>query len=119
MISISCHPTEKVFVFLDPCHALKLLRNTIEDYTITDGNENSVSFFDFMNLNNLQDEKKLYSAPKLTKRHINWKEDKMKVILTTQLFSSFVLAALLHAKKKKNYPDPDFESCKGTAEFCS
>ncbi len=111
-----CHPEERVFVLLDPCHALKLVRNAVGDYTITDSSRRSISFYDFFNLYNLQVEKELFSAPKLTRRHILWRENKMKVRLAAQLLSSSVSAALLHAKEK-NFTQ--FQSCDGTAEFCA
>lgn len=62
-----CHSEERVFVLIDPSHALKFIRNVVGDYTITDGNERQISFNDFSYLYNLQVEKELFSAPKLTK----------------------------------------------------
>ena len=70
----------------------------------------------FVNLYNQQVDEELYSAPKLKKRHIHWRDNKMKVKLAAQLFSSSVSAALLYAKEKNI---PQFQTCEGTAKFCA
>lgn len=110
-----CHKTEKVFLIFDPSHALKLVRNTLGDYILVDDMKRAVKFSDICELFNLNQEKELYNAPRLTKRHIKWRENKMRVRLAAQVLSSSVHAALLHAKEKGFQ---QFQSCEGTAEFC-
>jgi hypothetical protein len=110
-----CHPDERVFVLLDPSHALKLVRNTIGDYTLTDSEGRQITFHDIQELFYFQEEKELSAAPRLTKRHIKWRENKMRVKLAAQVLSNSVYAALISVKEKKY---KKFESCEGTALFC-
>ena len=110
-----CHPNEKVFLFLDPPHALKLARNTLGDYVLVDDKERGIKFADIKQLFYLNQEREVYSAPRLTKRHIQWRENKMRVRYAAQTLSASVAAALLHAKKKGF---PKFAKCDGTAEYC-
>lgn len=104
-----------MFLFLDPCHALKLVRNTFGDYVLVDSQERGIKFSDVRELFDLNQEKEIYSAPRLTKRHIQWRENKMRVRLAAQVLSSSVAAGLLHALKKGFQR---FCKCAGTAEFC-
>lgn len=54
-------------------------------------------------------------ANKLTLRHINYSENKMKCKLAAQMLSNSVADALIYLQKSKY---PGFEDCLGTAEFC-
>ncbi len=112
-----CKTNEKVFLIFDTPHAIKLIRNTVGDFTLVDEKGGLIAFSDFINLYNYQEEKgptALASAPKLTKRHIMWRENKMRVRLAAQLFSTSVYAALTLLQQHI----PKFESCDGTATFC-
>ncbi len=51
----------------------------------------------------------------MTKRHIKWRENRLRVRLAAQALSSSVGAALIHAKKKGF---KKFQSSEGTANFC-
>ena len=55
-----CHPEERVFFFFNAYHALKLMRIALGDYTITNVDERHVSFYDFVNLYNLQIDEELW-----------------------------------------------------------
>ncbi|KAJ8004332.1 hypothetical protein DPEC_G00158020 [Dallia pectoralis] len=89
------HPedhTHKIHVHLDPCHMLKLLRNvfsTIEVLVREDGQQ--IRYIE--ELHKLQKEG-LRLGNKLKMAHIQWRNQKMKVNLAAQLFSSSVADAL-------------------------
>lgn len=75
------HPVsgDKVHIFLDPCHMIKLIRNTIGVRNIMSG-EGQVKWIFITNLFSLQDAEGLRLANQLTKGHINWQDQKMKDI---------------------------------------
>ncbi|CAH2109301.1 unnamed protein product [Euphydryas editha] len=82
------HPStsEKVCIFLDPCHVIKLIRNTFErKRVIFDGNNGQIRWQLLINLNKLQQSEGLRFANKLTPRHISFRNQIMKVKLATQL----------------------------------
>ncbi|KYN22412.1 THAP domain-containing protein 9, partial [Trachymyrmex cornetzi] len=61
---------EKIFCFLDPCHAIKLVRNTLGDKLILRYNEKQIYWANIVSLQNLQETEGLKAATKLTKKHI-------------------------------------------------
>lgn len=77
------HPSnngKKVFAVLDICHMLKLIRNALADLKIIfdkDGNEVKWHFIE--KLHELQQNEGLLAANKLSKRHMEWRKQKMKV----------------------------------------
>lgn len=90
------HPStgEPVAVFLDPCHMIKLVRNALGDLkTISDGKKN-ISWEYIAKLHNIQAEEGLHLGNKLKEAHINWRKQKMKVKLATQVFSDSVADAI-------------------------
>ncbi|KAL1268577.1 hypothetical protein QQF64_033940 [Cirrhinus molitorella] len=86
------HPedhTQKVHVLLDPCHMLKLLRNvflTVEVLVREDGQQIRWRYIE--ELHKLQEKDGLRLGNKLKMAHILWCNQKMKVNLAPQLFSS-------------------------------
>lgn len=91
------HPltSEKVCIFLDPCHTIKLIRNTFERKRLMfDGNNGQIRWQLLINLNKLQQNEGLHFANKLTTRHISFRNQIMKVKLATQLLSMSVAKAI-------------------------
>lgn len=91
------HPcTEnKVALFLDPCHMIKLVRNTFEaKRVIFDSDDNEIKWQLLIDLVKLQDSEGLHVANKLTSRHIEFRNQIMKVKLAVQLLSTSVAKAL-------------------------
>ncbi len=87
--------THKKFMLLDPCHMLKLLRNvfsTVEDLVREDGQQIRWRYIE--ELHKLQGKEGLRLGNKLKMAHIQWRNQKMKVNLAAQLFSSSVADAL-------------------------
>lgn len=109
------HPTmpHKVYVSLDAVHMLKLARNafgTLRKFKTTDG---IIDYKYIEQLNDLQEEMGLRLANKLTKRHMNWKNMKMKVKLAAEMLSSSVADALEYLCKV----DEKFKDASPTITF--
>lgn len=78
-------------MFLDPCPMMKLVRNTFESKRLILDNEGRKIKWQFLiNLLKLQSSKTLTFANKLTPRHIDFRNQVMKVKLATQLLSKSV-----------------------------
>lgn len=77
------HPNnqnKKVYAILDICHMLKLIRNGLASLKVIldpDGNEVNWNFIE--KLHAVQQNETLILANKLSKKHINWQRQKMKV----------------------------------------
>lgn len=111
------HPStgKAVNAFLDPCHMIKLIRNTFGDKELMyDLDGNTVNWVLISRLHRLQTEIGLHCGNKLRSAHVNFKANKMKVKLATQLLSTSVAKALqwCHDQKIKG-----FENVKGTVKF--
>lgn len=112
------HPDtqEKIFVFLDPCHMLKLIRNIIGDMKqMVDRNGHVIRWSDLVQLNELQQQESMHLANKLRSARIQYHNQIMKVRLTFQIFSTAVANALLFCKNTLKLQE--FESCQGTIDF--
>ena len=86
---------EKVYVLLDVCHMLKLVRNTIAKSSIlidTDGKQ--IRWHCLEELQKLQDKEGLRLGNKLRLAHIQWWQQKMKVNLAAQALSLSTADAL-------------------------
>lgn len=84
------HPCtkERVYLFVDPPHALKLVRNTIGTYKIMyDADNKAIRWSYFEDLVKTQCEEKLHVGCRATNRHVNWKREKMRVKLAAQTLS--------------------------------
>lgn len=96
------HPItkEKIFIFLDPCHMLKLIRNCLASQkALTDGEGKSILWSYFEALSELQYSEGLKAGTKLSKRHIQWFREKMKVKLAAQTLSNSVADAFIYLSK--------------------
>lgn len=112
------HPVTQspVAIILDPCHMIKLLRNTLQTYKrIIDGDGKNVEWKFLEALNTLQDNETFHLSNKLTLRHINYENQRMKVKLATQLFSSSVGEALRFCRDNLNIKE--FQESEATEKF--
>jgi len=84
------HPngTDKVYFVFDICHMIKLFRNLWKHFRI------SLQEVKWSYLVKLQTEEGLNAANSLSSRHTHFEQQKMKVKLATQTFSSSVATAL-------------------------
>jgi len=102
------HPMtqEKVAVFLDPCHSLKLLRNCLGNHkSIIDDKGNMIRWEYFMKLHEIQSNEGLHLANKLRTQHVNYQKQKMKVKLAAQIFSTSVADAIDFCANDLKYPE--------------
>ncbi|KYN05832.1 THAP domain-containing protein 9 [Cyphomyrmex costatus] len=106
---------EKVFCFFDPCHMLKLVRNTLGDQKILKSKGGDIHWQDIVLLQKLEEEEGLRAGTKLTKKHILYKNNKMNVKIAPQTLSKSVSSALkyVHESGFKQFFSPE-----NTAEFC-
>lgn len=113
------HPvtSRPVYIFYDPCHCLKLVRN----YFATKGpivyNGNEYIEWEFIKkLNKKQENEKLHCASKIRNRHVNFYKEKMKVFLAAQVLSNSTSKALQF--NEFHLQDPNFKNSLPTANFC-
>lgn len=105
-----------VHAFIDPCHAVKLIRNAFGELRVfVDQFGRKIEFKYVEQLLELQEKKNLHLANKLKKAHIFFQKQKMKVKLATQLFSSSVADALEYCWTDLKIKI--FEDCAGTISF--
>ena len=107
---------DKVYTLLDVCHMLKLIRNCLSACGILLDNENKEIRWKYLeDLQELQESEGLLLANKLKKAHIHWWQQKMKVNLAAQAFSSSVADALEFCCKELNLTK--FHGCEPTVRF--
>ena len=112
------HPngTGFVRVFLDACHMLKLVRNTLGQRKILlDKSNRQILWQYIVNLQKLQEAEGLRLGNRLTKAHIHWEAQKMKVNLAAQALSSSVADAIEYCDKQLKLPQ--FAGSEATVEF--
>lgn len=97
------HPCsqEKVYIIFDPPHALKLVRNALGTYKIiVDVDGHQVKWAHFENLVNVHTMEKLHPGCKVTKRHLHWGREKMKVKIAAQTLSESSARAMQYLREK-------------------
>lgn len=110
------HNGSRIHAFIDPCHAIKLVRNTFGDFKVFIDNCGRTIDFKYLEiLLELQDQQGLHLATKISKAHILFQKQKMKVKLATQLFSNSVADALEYCRSKLKINE--FEDSAGTINF--
>ena len=90
------HSTEQydISAILDPCHMLKLARNSLTDLScFLDPDGTKIERKYFKNLHDLQENQGLKLAKKLGSSHLNYQKNKMKVSLAAQTLISSVADA--------------------------
>lgn len=113
------HPEtkQKVHIFLDPAHMLKLCRNTLGDWGVLyDKNGQLIKWDYFKELVTIQDKTGLHCGTKIRSRHINYQKEKMKVKLACQTFSSSVADAFLYCSDILKLEA--FKNVNATITFC-
>jgi hypothetical protein len=86
--------SDKIYVILDACHMLKLARNMLEAYKAIESPAGIVYWSHISDLHSVQEELGLRLGNKLSSKHVNFKNLKMKVSLAAQTFSQSVATAL-------------------------
>ncbi|KAH9640876.1 hypothetical protein HF086_015215 [Spodoptera exigua] len=114
------HPANRseVAFFLDPSHVMKLLRNHLESKReFMDKDDLKIKWNYIEELNKLREKEGLHLANKLTRKHINFKNNIMKVKLATQVFSESVAVAIKACREDLNLDV--FKDSKATENFIS
>ena len=111
-----CEAQSDIYVFLDICHMLKLVRNTIGDGVILYNAEGKKFSWEYVVLlQELQDLEGLRLANKLRITHIRWKAAKMKVSLAAQAISASTADGIEYLDKVLKYKE--FKGSQGTVKF--
>uniref|UniRef100_A0ABD2WYE5 THAP-type domain-containing protein n=1 Tax=Trichogramma kaykai TaxID=54128 RepID=A0ABD2WYE5_9HYME len=106
----------RIYVSLDACHMLKLVRNALLSRDIIDGEGKIISWDYIRKLVDLQDKEGLHLATKIKRRHVEPFNEKMKVCLAAQVLSRSVAAALETCEFDLELDQ--FENASATARFC-
>lgn len=104
-----------IHILFDAAHMIKVIRNQLwQKQIIYDGNDKPIHWIHLKQLNKIQEKEGLRLANKVTRRHIDFHNEKMKVKLATQLFSKSVADAILFLKSSNV---SGFDDCDSTAKF--
>lgn len=103
----------KIFIMLDACHMLKLLRNCIGTFNLHDSNGRLISRKFFILLEKYRKKHDLVTH-KMTKRHIEWEKNKMNVSLAAQTLSKSVADSMEYLMQSGI---KSFQDCEGTIKF--
>lgn len=112
-----CDPSLKISVFVDPCHALKLVRNVLarSSHVLVDADNGVVHWNHVLHLFKLQQIEGMHLANKLKRRHIDFRYCAMKVNVAAQTISRSVATALRFCKQVLKLPQ--FNDCDATVKF--
>lgn len=104
---------DNIYVIMDPCHMLKLCRNTLAEKNLYSP-DGIISFQYIKQLNKIQDWEGFKFANKLSSSHINYNNKKMKVSLAAQTISSGVADAIDYLRLSGH---PLFQGSEATCKF--
>lgn len=105
-----------VEIILDPAHMIKLIRNAFgEKKMLLDLDNNLINYSFIQDLFLLQENEGSFSANKISKQHIYYFKQKMKVKLATQLLSQSVAHALRFCNYNLNLEQ--FKNSDATIKF--
>lgn len=106
----------KICLFLDPVHMLKLMRNLFDYFKVFyDQDGNKIDYGYVVKLCELQENEGLHLANKLSRAHIYFHKKIMNVRLAAQLLSDSVADALEFCLNVLNLEE--FVGCEGTIKF--
>jgi hypothetical protein len=111
--------SENCYVFLDFCHMIKLVRNTLGDRKHLKTGDDDISWEYIVQLHNLQKNEGLRLANKLTSKHTNFVNNRMNVRLAMQVLSESVYKSFVFLTKIPDVKlNRQFGGCLPTANFC-
>ena len=107
---------QKTYSVLDSAHMAKLTRNCFGDYQVLyKSDRKAISWNYIVELHKLQEEKGLHLGNKLTRSHVYYQDNKMKVKLATQLLSKSVADSIAYARDSLKLAQ--FECSEATEKF--
>lgn len=110
------HPVDRscVYILLDSCHMLKLVRNALGDLgSIKDPECGSILWSYFNDLETFRTESN-YVTHRLNKRHLQYSRNRMNVRLAAETFSNSVASAMNHLRE---IGVDKFQDCGSTINF--
>ncbi len=111
-----CDPNLSVAVIMDPCHMLKLARNTLADLKVLiDPQGREIKWEYIEKLHHLQSEEGLRAGNKLKQSHLEWRRMKMKVSLAAQTLSRSVADSIDFCRETLKLPQ--FEDSEATSDY--
>lgn len=106
-----------VYVFFDPCHMIKLVRNYFALKGPIIYNKTDIIDWKYIKkLNEKQYQEEMHCACKIKNRHVNFQNEKMKVFLAVQVLNFSTYTALQFLEK--DIKDYKFQGASATALFC-
>lgn len=105
---------EPIYVIMDACHMIKLLRNMFQAYKCLKTDGGCIKWKYIECLHHQQQDLGLKFANKLSQKHVEFTKQKMKVNLAVQTISNSVAKALQLMLELKV---ADFAGCEATIEF--
>lgn len=112
---VNPHSDEHIFLFLDPCHLLKLARNCLASKKIIfDGDNKLVEWRFIEELEKYQREHKVNIGNKINKRHIQWEKNKMSVRLAAETLSNSTADSI---DLLRNLGVIEFENSEATTKY--
>lgn len=109
------HSDERIRIFPDACHMLKLIRNIFASRRILyDANNDNIEWKYLIELEKYQRENKINLANKLNKTHLQWDKKKMSVRLACETLSNSVADALALLRIRGV---TEFLGCEPTIQF--
>jgi hypothetical protein len=112
------HPSragERVFVIMDACHTLKLMRNTIASMKEIKSEKGIIRWYYIKRLHEIQEKEGVKLGNRLSRTHVEWDKKKMNVKLAAQTLSRSVADAIDHLRIDARHPD--FRGSAATTEF--
>ncbi|KAK9696491.1 hypothetical protein QE152_g31863 [Popillia japonica] len=112
------HPStkEKVYIILDACHMIKLIRNSLAKVEFLQTINGKATWLCIKKLQSYQSKQGLLAGNKLTGTHINFEQKIMNVHLAAQVLSKSVSAALRFCQSDLELSQ--FEDSEATSIFC-
>lgn len=105
-----------IYIFLDACHMIKLVRNCFASQIGMKDPENRAIKWSYVSeLVEYQDMEGLHAANKITYRHLQWEREKMRVRLATQTLSKSVSDAITFLRE--DLANPSFQGSEATSDF--
>lgn len=106
---------QKIAIFIDPCHVEKNVRNAIAGKEIIlNSKHQKIEWKYFVALEKCSREEGFILVNKLTRKHIDWRQRKMKVNLAVQTLSNSVADSMSYLKSLGH---SNFEESDATVEF--
>lgn len=106
---------EKIYIILDPCHMIKLVRNTLgtrKEFFVVK-KEEKIEWRYIESLYQYSREMNVHTH-KLTKKHVEWKRNPMNVRLAVQTFGNSVADSIQFLMEQNV---PEFQGAENTIDF--